>query len=144
MRTLERMYDSIKRLEEIPNKSLQPLSMDPINSKVKEFAKSQGIDLVGFTTLEPAWVYSYSDNWDNWDYPIKYQPMQHNHVISLGMEMRPEIMNMNHFPDAETLFEALQTYARLGEAVEKITEFIRGLGYQARGHHPYGGDFLYD
>jgi epoxyqueuosine reductase QueG len=59
------------------------------------------------------------------------------------MEMNHAVFNSNHFPDGETLGEALHTYAQLGEGAEKITGFIRGLGYQARGHHPYAGDFLY-
>jgi ferredoxin len=59
------------------------------------------------------------------------------------MEMSHEAFHNNRFPGLETLFEAIQTYAKLGEAVEKITEFIRKLGYEARGHHPYAGNFLY-
>jgi len=141
LRTLERIYDSIRRLEEVPREPFHPTrEAAAINLKIKEFSKSQGIDLVGFTTLEPAWVFPSSDNWT---YPQTHQPIKYNHVISLGMEMSYEILNINHFPDVETLFEVLQTYARLGEAVERITEFIRKLGFQARGHHPYAGDFLY-
>ena len=141
VRCLERIYDSIKRLEEVPENSLHsPRIEGAVNSKVKEFAKSQGVDLVGFTTLEPAWVFPASDNWT---YPQTHQKITSSNVISLGMEMSHDLLNINHFPDAETLYEALQTYAKLGEAVEKITEYIRKLGYQARGHHPYAGDFLY-
>jgi len=138
---IERIYDSIKRLEEVPRQSLPPTkATERINSKVKEFAKTQGIDLVGFTTLEPSWVFPSSNNWT---YLQTHQPIKYNQVISLGMEMNHGVLNINHFPSAETLFEALQTYARLGEAVERVTEFVRELGYQARGHHPYAGDFLY-
>lgn len=141
MKTIERIYDSIKRLEEVPTQALHPPKVAvPINSKIREFAKTQEIDLVGFTPLEPAWVFPSSDNWT---YPQTHQPIKYNHVISLGMEMSHDVLNINHFPDVETLYEALQAYARLGEAVERITEFIKELGYQARGHHPYAGDFLY-
>lgn len=141
MKIIERIHDSIKRLEEVPRQSSHVAkTAPPINTAVKEFAKSQGIDLVGFTTLENAWVFPCSNHWT---YPQRYQPITYAYVISLGMEMSHDVLNINHFPDLETLFEALQTYAKLGEAVEKITEFIRGLGYEARGHHPYAGDFLY-
>ena len=141
MKTLEKIYDSIKRLEALPKNPAQPPKEKvPINLKVKEFAKSQGIHLIGFTKLEPSWVFPSSDNWT---YPQTHQPIRYNNVVSLGMEMSHEIFNINHSPDVETLFEAFHIYAKLGEAVEKITECIRELGYQARGHHPYAGDFLY-
>jgi ferredoxin len=141
MKSLERIYDSIKRLEEVPEKSLQaPKETLPINSRIKKEAKSLGIDLIGFTTLEPDWVFPFSNNWT---YPQTHQKITCGNVISLGMEMSHDVLNINHFPDAGTLFEAIQNYAKLGEVVEKLAEFIRGLGYQARGHHPYAGDFLY-
>lgn len=141
MKTLERIYDSIKRLEAPVKNPVQPSKeKGPINQKVKGFAPSQGIHLMGFTTLEPSWVFPASANWT---YPQTHHPIGYTNLISLGMEMSPAIFNINHFPDLETLFEALQTYAKLGEAVEKITGFIQELGYQARGHHPYAGDFLY-
>jgi ferredoxin len=141
MKSLERIYDSIKRLEEGPEKPLHtPKETVPINSRIKEEAKSLGIDMTGFTTLEPAWVFPFSNNWT---YPQTHQKITGGNVISLGMEMSHDVLNINHFPDAGTLFEIIQNYARLGEAVERLAEFIRGLGYQARGHHPYAGDFLY-
>lgn len=141
MKTMEKVYDSIKRLE-VPakNPAQPPIKKAPINSEVTKFAQNQGIHLIGFTTLEPSWVFPSSDNWT---YPQTHQPIEYNNVVSLGMEMNHEIFNINHAPGVATLFEALQAYVRLGEAVEKVTEFIRELGYRARGHHPYAGDFLY-
>lgn len=141
LKIIERIYDSIERLEQVPTQPLRaPGGETPINAEVQGFAKTQGIDLVGFTTLENAWVFPFSDHWT---YPQRYQPITDNHVICLGMEMSHDVFHSDHWPDLETLCEAMQTYAKLGEAVEKITEFIRGLGYKARGHHPYAGDFLY-
>ena len=141
MKTLERIYDSIKRLEApAKNPAQPPREKVPVNVKVKACAQSQGIHLTGFTTLEPSWVFPPSDNWT---FPQTHQPIQYTNVVSLGMEMSHAVFNGNHSPDVETLGGALLTYAQLGEAVEKITGFIRGLGYQARGHHPYAGDFLY-
>jgi reductive dehalogenase len=141
MKTLERIYDSIKRLEAPAEHPAQPPEEKvPVNVKVKACAQSQGIHLTGFTTLEPSWVFPASDNWT---FPQTHQPIGYTNVIALGMEMNPAVFSSNHSPGVETLFEALLTYAKLGEAVEKITGFIRELGYQARGHHPYAGDFLY-
>jgi ferredoxin len=141
MKTIERVYESIKRLEVLSkNHEQPPIKKEPINSEVTKFAQTQGIHLIGFTRLEPSWVFPSSENWT---YPQTHQPIEHNNVVSLGMEMNHEIFNINRFPGVATLFEALQTYDRLGEAVEKVTEFIRELGYRARGHHPYAGDFLY-
>jgi hypothetical protein len=58
MKTLEKVYNSIKRLE-VPakNPAQPPVKKAPVNSKVVEFAESQGIHLIGFTTLEPSWVF---------------------------------------------------------------------------------------
>ena len=63
MKTMEKVYDSIKRLE-VPakNTAQPPTKKAPINSKVTKFAQSQGIHLIGFTTLEPSWVFPPSDN----------------------------------------------------------------------------------
>lgn len=141
MKMLEKVYDSIKRLEApTENPAQQPREKISVNEKVTACAQNQGIHLIGFTTLEPSWVFPSSDNWI---FPQTHQPIPHTHVISLGMEMSHAVFNSNHFPDGETLYEALRIYAKLGEAVENITAFIRGLGYKARGHHPYAGDFLY-
>jgi len=140
-KVLESIYDSIKRLEAPCRDTTAPgKSSEPINAGVEKYARSVGADLVGFTTLETDWVFPASPQWT---YPQTPQPIRNSNVISLGMQMPSAILNMDHFPDPETLGAALHVYARLGEAVEKITAHVRSLGYEARGHHPYAGDFLY-
>ncbi len=141
LQTINRIYESIKRLERDPVKTNSPSTdLFPLNKKIKSFAKQFDIHLVGFTTLEEPWVFPPSKKWT---YPQTYRKIKHQNVISLGMEMNSKVFNINHFPDGETLFEAMNVYAKLGEAIEKIAEYIREQGFEATGHHPYAGNFLY-
>ncbi len=138
---IERIYDTIKRLEKpADNTSQLAKSTEKVNDSVETYAQSIDIDLLGFTTLEAEWVFPYSSHWT---YPQTPQPIRNTNVISIGMQMDYSVLHMNHSPDPETLGAVLRVYASLGEAVEKITMYVRSLGYEARGHHPYAGDFLY-
>jgi len=141
LQAISRIYETIKRLEQEPGETKNSSSdLSPFNKKIKSFTKQFDIHLVGFTTLEKAWVFPPSEKWT---YPQTYQEIKHRNVISLGMEMNCEIFNINHFPDNETLFEAMNVYAKLGEVIDKIVEYIREQGFEATGHHPYAGNFLY-
>jgi ferredoxin len=136
-----RIYETIKRLEQEPGKRISPSTdPSPLNDKIKSFAKQLNIHLVGFTKLKEAWVFPPSEKWT---YPQAYREIKHQNVISLGMEMSCEVFNINHFPDNESLFEAINVYAKLGEAIDEIAEYIREQGFEATGHHPYAGNFLY-
>lgn len=86
---------------------------------VREFALSAGADIVGFTRVTPDIVFKGAE-----------VPGEFAVVIGYGMDFDA----MDTAPDPPAGKEALRAYWRLGWIVMKTAEFIRSLGYPARGH----------
>ena len=120
---------------------------------VRKAAHLFGADQVGFAELDRRWVYShYFDLETKKDYPIKFSDEpgyeQYDHPICLedGTRVIPKEMNnvvvlLHEWgKDVEVtdyapalLTEGLSTlaYARMAPTLWMLTEFIRGLGYNA-------------
>jgi ferredoxin len=90
---------------------------------VRRFCLENGVDLVGFAPLDPAFVY-------------KGYSLAHKYAISLGKRMDPEKLKLVPY---SSNYECMRVYYELGGAVVKLADHIRGLGYPARAHHPVGG-----
>ncbi|MCK5558935.1 MAG: hypothetical protein KAJ51_00015 [Thermoplasmata archaeon] len=90
---------------------------------VTEFAAAAGADLVGFTTVNPNFVFEGVE-------------LAHNYAVVLAMEMDYE--RINTAPEAPSGIEVLRIYWRLGAVAVKVAEFLRAMGYPARAHHPRG------
>ncbi|MEA3559735.1 MAG: reductive dehalogenase domain-containing protein, partial [Candidatus Thermoplasmatota archaeon] len=94
-------------------------SLEDAAGVVKEFAIGAGADLVGFTRVKDDMKF------EGADVPGEY-------AVILGYEMDREVIQTAPEPPAGR--EALRAYWRLGYIVQKVAEFIRYLGYPARGH----------
>jgi Pyruvate/2-oxoacid:ferredoxin oxidoreductase delta subunit len=102
---------------------------DEIIDKVK----SLGIDLIGFAPIDENLIFET-------DYVGGIEFLYENGIV-LGMEMDYEAINTAPEPPAG--LESLRIYAELGEATNKLADFIRAKGYRVIACHPLGGPILY-
>ncbi len=100
---------------------------------VIEQSKVLGIDLIGFAPVDENFIFMN-------DYVSGIEVLYENAIV-LGMEMDYEAIDTAPEPPAG--LESLNIYAELGEATNKLTDFIRSKGYRAIGCHPLGGPILY-
>jgi ferredoxin len=113
---------------------------DNVDSVSKEFweeiieqSKNLGIDLIGFTPVDENLIFE-EDHVNGIEYLYK-------NGIVLGMEMNYEAIDTA--PDPPAGLESLNIYAELGEATNKLADFIRSKGYRVIACHPLGGPILY-
>ncbi|MHA2121245.1 MAG: hypothetical protein ACW990_08580, partial [Promethearchaeota archaeon] len=101
-------------------------------NEIIEKSKSLGIDLIGFAPVDENLMFEK-------DYVGGIEFLYENAIV-LGMEMDYDAINTA--PDPPAGLESLRIYAELGEATNKLTEFIRSKGVRAIGCHPLGGPIL--
>ena len=101
--------------------------------EVEEQAKNLGIDLIGFAPVDENFMFEE-------DHVGGIEVLYENAIV-LGMEMDYEAIDAAPEPPAGV--ESLNIYAELGEATNKLTNFIRSKGYGAIACHPLGGPILY-
>ena len=101
--------------------------------EIVETAKSFGINLIGFAPTDDNLIFEK-------DYVGDIESLYENSIV-LGMEMDYDAINCAPEPPAG--LESLRVYAELGEATNKLADFIRSEGYRAIACHPLGGPILY-
>jgi Pyruvate/2-oxoacid:ferredoxin oxidoreductase delta subunit len=87
-------------------------------ARVKEFALANEADLVGITRLDPNWVFEPFTIPEPW-------------VIVLGVRM--DYGQLSTAPQAPSGIEVLRQYNRGHRAATKLSNWIRGQGWSARG-----------
>jgi len=123
--------DYIKEMKN-PPENVDFISEEIWEEIIKQ-AKKLGIDLIGFTSVDENLIFE-NDHVNGIEYLYK------NGII-LGMEMNYEAIDMA--PDPPAGLESLNIYAELGEATNKLADFIRSKGYRVIACHPLGGPILY-
>ena len=101
--------------------------------EVHDKAKSLGIDLIGFVPIDEALMFE-KDH-------IGGIEFLYENAIVLGMEM--DYNAISTAPNPQAGLESLRIYAELGEATNKLADFIRSKGFRAIACHPLGGPILY-
>jgi epoxyqueuosine reductase len=119
-------------------KSVRDLNRNPADGKkeidpqtleaLRRHAKSVGVNEIGYCSVPQEWVFQ--------DTAIRY-----NQAIVLVMEMDKE--RMSKAPDPDTAVMVHETYNALGQASNKIANWLRERGYAAHAGHPLGGLALY-
>ena len=91
---------------------------------VKKVGLMFGADLVRITRLDPRWVYKESD-------------ISHPFAIVVAVHHKPNLLGLapSYFSWASTA----ETYSRLKLITTQLTDFIRGLGYDAMYRETRGG-----
>ncbi|MFX1453209.1 MAG: 4Fe-4S double cluster binding domain-containing protein [Promethearchaeota archaeon] len=100
-----------------------------------EYAKSIGIDLVGFTEVDEYFIFEEEMT----DYRVKDGVL--DNAIVLGMEMDKN--RIEQAPEPPAGVEAMKIYADLGDATNKLAQYLRERGFKAQAFHPFGGPVLY-
>ena len=130
--TVRKAISGYKReIKELPEEA-QSASRD-FWEEVEEQAKNLGIDLIGFAPVDENFMFEE-------DHVGGIEVLYENAIV-LGMEMDYEAIDAAPEPPAGV--ESLNIYAELGEATNKLTNFIRSKGYGAIACHPLGGPILY-
>ncbi|MBY8980713.1 MAG: hypothetical protein KGD72_09995 [Candidatus Lokiarchaeota archaeon] len=138
-RIIPKVFKTVRKAISTYKKEIEDL-LKSVQSAPKEFweelivqAKKLGVDLVGFAPIVEDFMF------EN-DHVGGIEVLYENAIV-LGMEMAYEAIDTAPEPPAG--IESLNIYAELGEATNKLTNFIRSKGYRAIGCHPLGGPILY-
>ncbi|MBI3024297.1 MAG: reductive dehalogenase [Candidatus Tectomicrobia bacterium] len=120
------------------NRSLPPGAgrfdaSDPARARgsVEKVARFLGADLVGFTELDPRWVYSHHylpSNKENGNPPVEI-PEGMNQAIVLGVAMDHQMFRTA--PSVVMMSETHRNYSQMAILVASLAQFIRTLGYRA-------------
>ncbi|MHA2270100.1 MAG: 4Fe-4S dicluster domain-containing protein [Promethearchaeota archaeon] len=129
---IQKARKDYKREMESPPTEIQNAPPNLWN-EIAEKATSLGIDLIGFAPIDENLIFEK-------DYIGGIEYLYENGIV-LGMEMDYEAINCA--PDPPAGLESLRIYAELGEATNKLADFIRSEGYRAIACHPLGGPILY-
>jgi Pyruvate/2-oxoacid:ferredoxin oxidoreductase delta subunit len=131
MRTMLSMMRNInKTIDTLPDNPASPTngtSGDFIDT-LKEYAYSQGVDIIHFTKLPRDLFFQ--------EFGVLY-----DNAIVLAMEMSKE--KIDQAPSQATFKMVFDTYDSLGIAANRIAAFLREHGYAAQADHPLGGTVLY-
>ncbi len=110
----------------------EKLSLDPdaATARLEGFARFLGADLVGTTTLDPAWVYSHVGRGPGeWGSPIE---LDHSHALVVAVRMRHPMVR--HAPALPTMTETTVQYLESAKIAAAVAAYVRQLGYRARAH----------
>jgi len=134
-----KLFKTVQRAKTDYKREMKNLP-DNVRSAPKEFweevieqAKLLGIDLIGFALVDEKFIFKK-------DFVGGIEFLFENGIV-LGMEMDYEAIDKAPEPPAG--LESLNIYAELGEATNKLADFIRSKGYRAIACHPLGGPILY-
>jgi epoxyqueuosine reductase len=125
--SMKHILRSIHDLKQNPAQGRTTIS-DELLAELQTFARSVGVDEVGFTTVPQDWVFQ--------ETAVRY-----GNAIMLVMEM--DYDKMNAAPSQDTAVMVHETYALLGQASNKIADWLRAHGYAAHAGHPLNGMALY-
>ena len=120
------------------NRSLQTVDKNPAEARtqmpaseladLEKFAHSVGVDDMGYARLSETLVF-------------QSKAVLHPNAIVLTMEMDKRCIDTS--PSPESFVAVHETYHNLGDASNKIAEYLRKRGYSAHAGHPLGGLALY-
>ncbi|MFW9880088.1 MAG: 4Fe-4S dicluster domain-containing protein [Candidatus Thorarchaeota archaeon] len=123
--------DYREEIKDLPQKIIA--APEELWEEIIQMAESLGIDLIGFAPIDENLIF------EN-DYVGGIELLYENGIV-LGMEMDYDAINTAPNPPAG--LESLRIYAELGEATNKLADFIRSKGYRVIACHPLGGPILY-
>lgn len=118
---------SVRDLARNPSEGKRHIDEDTLDA-LHLFANSVGVDKIGYTAVPQEWIFH--------DTAIR-----HTQAIVLVMEMSKARMDLAPNPDTAVMVH--ETYNKLGQAANKIADWLREQGYSAHAGHPLGGMALY-
>lgn len=122
--TFREMRRSAKDIQRNPRSGKR--SMDPETRKeLEEYARSLGASTIGYTRVNPNHIFK--------GFEILY-----DRAMMLTIEMDREAISSG--PGLQCMREIMRTYATLGQAVNKLADWLRERGYDCHPSPAMGGD----
>jgi epoxyqueuosine reductase len=121
------IHRSLRTLDENPSQPKTRIP-EPELSGLEAYARSQGVDDVGYARLHQTLVF-------------QRKAVLHRSAIVLTMEMDRDRIDTS--PSELSFIEVHQTYHHLGRAANRIAAWLRDKGYSAHAGHPLMGLALY-
>ena len=118
------MRESAKNIIKNPRKGKKQIDEDTLRG-MEELARQLGISSIAYTKVDPNYIFK--------DFEILY-----DNAIMLAMEMDKAAIASG--PSPECMKEILRTYAGLGNAVNRIADYLRDRGYNCHPSPALGGD----
>ncbi|MHA1884085.1 MAG: 4Fe-4S dicluster domain-containing protein [Promethearchaeota archaeon] len=135
---IPKMFKGIQKARSDYKKEIENPPQELAHASIKfwkeviEKAESLGIDLIGFAPIDENLMFEK-------DYVGGIEYLYENGIV-LGMEMDYDAINTA--PDPPAGLESIRIYAELGDATNRLTDFIRSKGIRAIACHPLGGPIL--
>ena len=127
---LGNMTDDVDRTVEPFGGDRVPVSPEEAVLRIEGFARFLGADLIGFTALDAANVYSHIGRSPGpWGEPVD---LDHSHAIAIAVAIDHEMVR--HAPAAPTLTDTAVHYFEAAKIALIIARYIKLLGYEARPH----------
>ena len=120
----ELVIKSIEKNSQNPTPSISETQLN----EFLEYAKSIGIDEIGFTKIPKNLIF-------------KERAICYDNAIVLIKEMDKKAISKA--PSRETLKTVFETYDSLGILTNKLTDYLRANNFYAQASHPLGGLVLY-
>lgn len=127
---LERMTLDVEWDAESVEQQPIPVSPEELSKRIRGFARYLGADLIGFTKLNPAYIYSHiGRSPGEWGSPIT---LNHRYAIAICVEMDHKMIR--HAPDSTVTTETSFKYFEAAKIAMILARYINLLGYEARAH----------
>ncbi len=118
---------AIKSIEDNSENPIDLITTEQLND-FKKYAKSLGIDDIGFTKIPKHLIF-------------KERAVCYDNAIVLIKEMNKNAISKA--PSRTTLKSVFETYDTLGIITNKLTDYLRKNNFYAQASHPLGGLVLY-
>ena len=122
--------DLLQPLVENNHAKPQPnIDITELSNFIKSWTVKLGAVDVGFTLLQPHHIYSHSGRGENYGNEVD---LNHKFAIAFTVEMNHE--SLSYSPKGPIIMESAQQYLNAGTIAVQVAQFIRNLGFDARGH----------
>lgn len=127
LRAILGIRKSFKNLKKNPVNPLTEITSEGLR-ELEEYAKSIGVDKVGYTKLTPELI-------------LENQELLYDNMIVLIKEMDKNLMDLA--PHKKTMLMIMKTYYQMGKQANKIAKFLREKGYSVHAGPALAGLSIY-
>ncbi|MFW9970231.1 MAG: [Fe-S]-binding protein [Candidatus Odinarchaeota archaeon] len=127
LRAILGIRKSFKTLKKNPKNPISTITPQGLQ-KFEEYAKSLGVDKIGYTKLTPELI-------------LENQELLYGNMIVLIKEMDKKLIDIA--PHKKTMVMIMKTYFQMGKQVNKLSRFLRKKGFSVHAGPALAGLSLY-
>ncbi|MFW9930847.1 MAG: hypothetical protein ACFFD1_15770, partial [Candidatus Thorarchaeota archaeon] len=127
LRAILGIRKSFKTLKKNPKNPMTSITPEGLH-KFEEYAKSLGVDKIGYTKLTPELI-------------LENQELLYGNVIVIIKEMNMNLIAIA--PHKKTMTMIMKTYFQMGKQVNKLSKFLRKKGFSVHAGPALGGLSIY-